>query len=327
MRRKILACLLLIIVLLTSAFAEAQQSAKVVRLAYFNPASPSANPGRREAFLQGLRDHGYVEGKNLFIEYRWGEGKAELLQEQAAQIVSLKPDVIFAGSPQAVLALKAITTTIPIVFVGIGDPVGFGVVASLASPGGNITGVANMTPELSGKRLELLKESVPKIASIAVIWNPASQGHPKILKVIEEAASVLKLKVHSLAVRSPDDFDGAFQAVSKSRAEALMPLGDPLIGSQSKRVIDYATSNRLPTIFASREPVEAGGLMSYAPNLADQYRRAAVYVDKIVKGSKPADLPIEQPTKIEFLVNLKTAKQIGLTIPQPVLYRADKVVR
>ena len=322
---RILSCLLLVAFLFSSA--DAQQSAKVVRLAYFNPGSPAATTGRREAFLQGLRDLGYVEGKNLFIDYRWAEGKAELLQEQAAQVVNLKPDVIVAAAPQAVFALKALTTTIPIVFVGVGDPVAFGVVASLASPGGNITGVANMTPELSGKRLELLKESVPKITSVAVIWNATSQGHPKILKVIEQAAPALKLKVHLLAVRSPDDFDGAFQAATKSRAEALMPLGDPLIASQRKKVIGYATSNRLPTIFAASEGVEAGGLMSYAPDMAHQYRRAALYVDKIVKGAKPAELPVEQPTKIEFLVNIKTAKQIGLTIPPNVLARADKVIK
>jgi len=220
MRRKILACLLLIIVLLTAAFAEAQQPAKVVRLAYFIPGSGTATPERREAFLQGLRDHGYVEGKNLVIEYRYAEGKAERLQEQAAQIISLKPDVIFTGSPQAVLAVKALTTTIPIVFAAVGDPVGFGVVASLAKPGGNITGIANLTPELSGKRLELLKESVPNMTSVAVLWNPASQGHPKILKVIEEAASALRVKVHSLAVRSREDFNGAFQSATKSRVEA-----------------------------------------------------------------------------------------------------------
>jgi len=197
----------------------------------------------------------------------------------------------------------------------------------LRHPGGNITGVANLTPELSGKRLELLKESVPKITSVAVIWNTASQGHPKVLKVIEEAASALKLKVHSLAVRSIEDFDGAFQAATKSRAEALMPLGDPLIGSQSKQVVEYAMSNRLPAIFATKKPVEAGGLMSYAPDLADQYRRAAVYVDKILKGAKPGELPVEQPTKFEFVINLKTATQIGLTIPPNVLARADKVIR
>jgi len=306
---------------------KAQQPPKMTRLAYMGPGSPTATLGRREALLQALRDHGYVEGKNLVIDYRWAEGKPELLQEHAAQLVSLKPDVIFTGSPQGTLAMKKATATIPIVFVGIGDPVGFGVVASLASPGGNITGIANMTPELSSKRLELLKESAPKIRSVAVFWNSTSQGHPRILKVLEEVAPALKLKLYPVAVRSAEDFDGAFQAVEKSRVDALMPLGDPLIAYQRKRIVEYAVKNRLPSVWASSEPVDAGGLMSYAPNLADHYRRAAVYIDKILKGTKPADLPVEQPMKFEFIINLKTAKQIGLTIPPNVLARADRVIR
>ena len=269
--------------------SQAQQPGKMARLAYLGVGSPAANPGRREAFLKALRDHGYVEGKNLAIDYRWAEGNAELIQEQAAQLVSLKPDVIFALAPQGALAAKKASATIPIVFVGIGDPVGIGVVDSLARPGGNITGVANMNTDLSGKRLELLKESAPKITSVAVLWNPSSQGHQQILKEIEAVAPGLKLKLYPLTVRSPEDFDGAFQAAAKSRADALLPLGDPLIGSQSKRVIEYAEKNRLPTIFANSESADAGGLMSYASNIADQYRRAAVYVDKILKGAKPAD--------------------------------------
>jgi putative ABC transport system substrate-binding protein len=299
----------------------------MARLAYLGVGSPTANPGRREALIQALRDHGYVEGKNLVIDYRWAEGKPELIQEQAVQLVSLKPDVIFTGSPQGALAAKKATATIPIVFVGIGDPVGIGVVASLASPGGNITGVANMNTELSGKRLEMLKESTPKITSVAVLWNPSSQGHQQILKQIEGIAPALKLKLYTLAVRSAEDFDGAFQAVAKSRADGLLPLGDPLIGSQSKRVIEYSVKNRLPAIFPNSESADAGGLMSYAPNIVDQYRRAAVYIDKILKGAKPADLPVEQPMKFELVINLKTAKQIGLTIPPNVLARADRVIR
>jgi putative ABC transport system substrate-binding protein len=309
------------------SYVKAQQPPKMTRLAYMGPGSPTATSGRREALLQALRDHGYVEGKNLVIEYRWAEGRPELLQEQAAQLVSLKPDVIFTGSPQGTLAMKKATVMIPIVFVGIGDPVGFGVVASLASPGGNITGIANMTPELSSKRLELLKESVPKIRSVAVFWNSTSQGHPRILKVTEEVAPALKLKLYPVAVRSAEDFDGAFQAVEKSRVDALMPLGDPLIADQRKRIVEYAAKNRLPSVWASSEPVDAGGLMSYAPNLADHYRRAAVYIDKILKCTKPADLPVEQPMKFEFIINLKTAKQIGLTIPPNVLARADRIIR
>jgi putative ABC transport system substrate-binding protein len=277
--------------------------------------------------LRGLRDQGYVEGKNLVIVYRWAEGNAELLQEQAAQLVSLKPDVIFTASPQGTLAAKKATATIPIVFVGIGDPAGFGVVDSLARPGGNITGVANMSPELSGKRLELLKESVPKITSVAVLWNSSSQGHPKVLKVIEEVALALKLKVYPLAVRSAEDFDGAFQVAAKFRVHALMTLPDSIFSNQIKPITEFAARNRLPAIFPNSEFADAGGLMSYGPNIVDQYRRAAVYIDKILKGAKPADLPVEQPMKFEFVINLKTAKQIGLTFPPNVLARADRVIR
>jgi len=324
---KILAWLMVGSCILPPFVVGAQQPPKLARLAYLGVGSPTVNPGRREALLQGLRDQGYVEGKNLVIDYRWAEGKAELIQEQVAHLVSLKPDVIFTGSPQGTLAVKMATATIPIVFVGIGDPVGFGVVDSLARPGGNITGIANMSPELSGKRLELLKESAPKIGSVAVFWNSTSQGHPKVLKVVEDLAPALKLKLYLLAIRSAEDFDGAFQAAGKSTADAIMTLPDPLIGTQTERVLEYAVRNRLPAIFPNSESAAAGGLMSYAPNFVDQYRRAAVYIDKILKGTKPADLPVEQPMKFEFIVNLKTAKQIGLTIPPSVLARADRVIR
>ncbi len=319
--------ILVVTLVMGGVMVEAQQVGKMARLAYLGVGSPTRNSGRREALLQGLRDHGYVEGKNLVIDYRWAEGKAELLQEQAAQLLSLKPDVIFTGSPQGALAVKMVTETIPIVFVGIGDPVGIGVVATLARPGGNITGFANMSPELGGKRLELLKESAPKIMSVAVFWNSTSQGHPRVLKTIEDVAPALKLKLYPLAIRTAEDFDGAFQAAAKPRAEALMTLPDPVIGTQTKRVVEYAAKNRLPAIFPSSESADAGGLMSYAPNFEDQHRRAAAYIDKILKGTKPADLPVEQPTKFEFVINLKTAKQIGVTIPPNVLARADKVIR
>ncbi len=318
---------LVVTLVMGGVVVEAQQPAKMARLAYLGVGSPMVNSGRREVLLQGLRDHGYVEGKNLIIDYRWAEGKAELLQEQAAQLVSLKPDVIFTGSPQGALAVKMATQTIPVVFVGIGDPVGIGVVATLARPGGNITGFANMSPELGGKRLELLKEGAPKIMSVAVFWNSTSQGHPKVMKAIEHVAPALKLKLYPLAIRSAEDFDDAFQAAAKSRANALMTLPDPVIGTQTKWVVEYAAKNRLPTIFPNSESVDAGGLMCYAPNFEDQYRRAAAYIDKILKGTKPADLPVEQPTKFEFIVNLKTAKQIGLTVPPNVLARADRVIR
>ena len=303
------------------------QPAKLSRLGYLGLSSPTVVPARRDAFLMGLRDLGYVEGKNLTIDYRWAGGKAELLPELAAQLVALKPDVIFAQAPQPTLAAKKITETIPIVFVTIGDPVAIGVVASLARPGGNITGLSNMAPELSGKRLELLKEGAPKISSVAVFWNGTNQGNPKVLKDSETAALALKLKLHPLEVRSAEDFDVAFLAVTKVRAEALMPLADAFISAQLERVIDFAAKNRLPAIYAGSEFVEGGGLMSYAPNIADQFRRAAVFVDKILKGTKPAEIPVEQPIKFEFVINLKAAKQIGLTVAPNVLVRADRVIR
>ena len=307
--------------------AEAQQPRKIARLAYLGVGSPTVNPSRKEALLQNLSDQGYVEGKNLIIDYRWAEGKTELLQEHAAQLVSLKPDVIFAGAPQGALAAKKATSTIPIVFVGIGDPVGIGVVASLARPGGNITGIANMSPELTGKRLELLKESAPKIMSVGVFWNSTSRGNQRILKTIDDIAPALKLKLYPLAVRSAEDFDGAFRAAAKFRVHALMTLPDSIFSNQIKRITEFAARNHLPAIFPNSESADAGGLMSYAPNIVDQYRRAAVYIDKILKGAKPADLTVEQPTKFEFVINLKTAKQIGLTIPPNVSARADRVIR
>jgi putative ABC transport system substrate-binding protein len=319
--------LLVAFFLLTAWQAQAQQPAKMARLGYLGFAFPSTNPNRREALLQGLRDLRYVEGKNITIDYRWGEGKAELLPGLAAELVGLKPDVIFVGAPQPTLALKKATTTIPVVFVGIGDPVAIGVVASLAHPGGNITGLANMAGELSGKRLELLKESAPKISSVAVLRNGGSPGDPKVWQDLEAAAQVLKLKLYPLDVRSAEDFDTAFRAATKVRADALMPWADPLINSQMKRVIEFAAKNRLPAIYAGSEFVDADGLMAYAPNIADQFRRAAVFIDKILKGTKPADLPVERPIKFEFVINLKAAKQIGFTVPPNVLVRADRVIR
>lgn len=307
------------------SFAQ-KQPTKVARLGYLGFAFPSTTPNRREALLQGLRNLGYVDGKNITIDYRWGEGQPERLPNLAAELVSLKPDVIFAQAPQVTLAIKKATTTIPVVFVGLGDPVAIGVVASLARPGGNITGLANMAGELSGKRLELLKESAPMISSVAVFRNSADQRGPKLWQDLEATAQALKLKLYPLDVRSAEDFDIAFRAATKLRADALMPLPDPFINSQLKRVIEFAARNRLPAMYAGSEFVDAGGLMAYAPNIADQFRRAAVFIDKILKGAKPADLPVERPIKFEFVTNLKTAKQIGLTVPPSVLVRADRVI-
>ncbi len=316
-----------ILILASVHLAEAQQQAKVSRIGVLGSASRSSNPTGIEAFRQGLRDLGYVEGKNIVIDYRWADGKAERLSDLAAELVSLKPDVLFTPSPQSSLAAKKATTTIPIIFLGIADPVGIGIIASLARPGGNITGLSNLNRELSGKRLELLKESVPKVLVVAVLWNGTSPGHPGVLKETEVAAQSLGLTLQPLEVRIPDDFDGAFQAATSRRVQALLPLGDPLMSTQRRRMLDFAAKNRLPAMYAQNEYVEAGGLMSYGPDMPASYRRAATYVDKVLKGAKPSDLPVEQPTKFEFVINLKTAKQIGLTIPPNVLVRADKVIR
>jgi putative tryptophan/tyrosine transport system substrate-binding protein len=324
--RKIFCFGLCALLLALGLCAEAEQ-AKVHRIGFLGGASPSSNPTGIEAFRQGLRDLGYVEGKNIVIEYRWAEGKAERLSELSAELVSLKPDVLFTQSPQGALAAKKATTTIPIIFLGIGDPVGIGIIASLARPGGNITGLTNFSSELSGKRLELLKESVPKISVVAVLWNGTSPGHPVVLKETEVAARSLGLTLQPLEVRIPDDFDGAFQAARSGRAQALLPLGDPLIRTQLRRILDFAAKSRLPAMYAQNEYVEAGGLMSYGPDMPASFRRAATYVDKILKSTKPADLPVEQPMKFEFVINLKTAKALNLTIPQSVLYRADKVIK
>jgi putative ABC transport system substrate-binding protein len=313
-RKAVLGFALSAMLLAVCASAEAQQAKRVPLIGSLSASAPS-NPERIEAFRQGLRDLGYVEGKNIAVEYRWAEGKPERLFELAAELVSLKPDVLFIQSPQAVFAAKKATTTIPIVFLGISDPVGIGLIGSLARPGGNITGLTNFNAELSGKRLELLKESFPIVSVVALLWNGTSPGHPAVLKETEGAARSLGLKIQALEVRSPDDFDGAFQAATSGRAQALLPLGDPLFVSQRRRILDFVSKNGLPAMYSQNEYVDAGGLMSYGVNMPALFRRAPTYIDKIIKGIKPADLPVEQPTKFEFIINLKAAKQIGLTIP------------
>jgi putative tryptophan/tyrosine transport system substrate-binding protein len=313
---------------LTVPFASLSQQlpARMNRIGFLGFGSSTTTLARTKAFLQGLRDLGYIEGKNIVIEYRWADGKVEILPDLAAQLVDLKSDVIFAQGPQATLAAKKASTTIPIVFVGIGDPVSRGMVASLARPGGNITGLSNLAPTLSSKRLELLKESAPRILSVAVFWNGTSPGNREVLKDSEVAARALKLTLHPIEVRKAEDFDAAFQAVTKARADALMPLPDPFTNAHLTRVIEFAAKNRLPAIYAGSEFADAGGLMSYAPNIADQYRRAATYVDKILKGAKPANLPVEQPTRFELVVNMRTAKALSIAIPRALLASADRVI-
>jgi putative ABC transport system substrate-binding protein len=301
----------------------AQQTAKVPRVGVLTPTFAVGF----EPFRQGLRELGYVEGKNLAIEYRFAEGKLDRLPALAAGLVRHKVDIVVAVGGPSVQAAKKATETIPIVMTNAGDPVDQGFVASLARPGGNITGLSSLTTDLAGKRLELLKEIVPKLSRLAVLWHPDAIGSTLSWKESQLAAREQGLQLQSLEVRDPEDLEGAFQAASKERAQALVALRSPIVAIERKRIAELAIKNRLPAIYDDRAYVEAGGLMSYGTNQADLYRRAAVYVDKILKGAKPADLPVEQPTKFEFVINLKSAKQIGLKIPPNVLARADRVIR
>jgi putative tryptophan/tyrosine transport system substrate-binding protein len=307
--------------------AQAQQPAKVPRIGFLGAAYPSTNAARIEAFRQGLRELGYVEGKNIIVEYRWAEGKTERLPNLAAELVRLKVDIIVTAGPAATRPAKEATSTIPIVMAFDNDPVGSGFVASLARPGGNITGLSALFPELSGKRLELLKEVVPMLSRMVVLGTSTNLGNAQALKEIELAAGVFKVQLQTLDVLQPTDIEPAFRTAVKGRADAILVLSSAVIFSQRTQIADLAVKNRLPVNFPQSEYVEDGGLMSYAPNYADLFRRAATYVDKILKGAKPADLPVEQAKRFEFIINLKTAKQIGLTIPPNVVARADKVIR
>ena len=306
---------------------DAQQPGKVHRIGILWPTSLSAGQPRLEAFRQGLRELGYVEGQNIAIEVRSAEGKVERLPGLAAKLVRLKVDVIVAAGTQAALAAKQATSTIPIVMAAVGDPVATGLVASLARPGGNLTGPSLMLPELIGKQLELLKEVVPKVSRVAVLWNSANPLGPPQMREAEGAARALRVRLQLLDVRDPNDFDTAFAAMTKERAGALLVIPDVVFVTHRARVADLAAKSRLPAVYWTRELVEAGGLMAYGANIPDMYRRAATYVDKILKGTKPGDLPIEQPTRFELVINLKTAKALGLTIPQSVLLRADEVIQ
>ena len=328
MIKEILFCLLPTVFLFNVFSAEAQQPTKVPRIGYLGAASLSAIPKRVEAFRQGLRELGYVEGKNLVIEYRWAEGKLDRLPALAAELVRLKVDVIVTGGPTNTRAAKGATSTIPIVMTNDSDPVGTGFVASLARPGGNITGLATLRPELSGKQLELLKEINPKLSRVAFFGTSTDPANAESLRETELAAGTFGVKVQYLDVLSPKDIETAFRAAGKGRADAiLMLVAGPVANSRRTEFAELAVKNRLPAIYYQSEYVEAGGLMSYGVSVTDLDRRAATYVDKILKGAKPADLPVEQPTTFEFIINLKAAKQIGLTIPPNVLARADKVIK
>ena len=327
MKRAVVPSIFVAAVLLAVAvIAEAQQPPKISRIGILIGSSASNYSARVEAFRRRLRELGYVEGKNIFIEYRYAEGKLERLPDLAAELVGLKVDVIVTTG-QAVLVAKKASPTLPIVFGAAADPVGAGLVSSLARPGGNITGLSLMAQDLDGKRLELLKEAFPKVAQVAFLWVPVDSRGNLALTEMEAAAKALGLKLLSLPVRSLDDFESAFARAKTNGAHALITSASPLIDTQQRQVLDFAAKNRLPAMYHTSEYVEAGGLMSYAPNYADLWRRTADFVDRILKGTKPADIPVEQPTKFEFVINVKAAKQIGLTIPQKVLAQADKVIK
>jgi putative tryptophan/tyrosine transport system substrate-binding protein len=328
MKRAAVPSILVVVVLLAlGVTAEAQQTKKVPRIGAFVPASASGAPQLVEALRQGLREHGYVEEQNITLEPRYAEGNIERLAGFAAELVRLKADVIVVGSTPGIIAVKNTTGAIPIVMVTTGDPVAGGLVASLARPGGNITGLTALGQELSGKRLEVLKEAVRKVSRVAVLSNPTNPDSELSLKGMEVAARVLGVQIRVQEVRDPTEFHKAFEATIREGARALMVLPDPMFVSQAGRIVALSAKSRLPAMYAHREFVDAGGLMFYGASLADMWRRAATYVDKILKGTKPADLPVEQPKKFEFIISLKAAKQIGLTIPPNVLVRADKVIK
>ena len=309
--------------------AEAQQAAKVIRIGIL-AGNRAASPHTLEAFLQGLRDLGYVEGRNVVIEFRDAEGKPERLPTLAAELLALKVDIVFAPSTPAALATKRVTGTVPIVFAGAADPVADGLVTSLARPGGNVTGLSNLSAEVVGKRLEQLKQAAPGVSRVAVLWHQGGSGgrtEKDMLNAAEVAARSLGVQLQAVETRGSADFERAYSEMTRARADALTVLPIALFGFYRRRLIDLAAKNGLPAAYPAREYVDAGGLMSYGADLADLHRRAASYVDKIVKGANPADLPVEQPTKFELVINLKTAKALGLTIPQSLLLRADEVIQ
>jgi putative ABC transport system substrate-binding protein len=318
---------LLVTVFLITGLAQAQQSTKVSRIGYLSGVSLSAEAARRDIFRQGLREFGYVEGKNIVIEYRNSDGISARLAALAAELVRFKADIIVTGGGPSTRAAKNATSTIPIVMTNDPDPVANGFVASLARPGGNVTGLSTLAPEISGKRLEILREVIPKLSRMAVLGTSTSPAYAPVIREIELAAKALKLQLQYQDVLDSKDIETAFRAATNGRADALLTLNSGILNSQRAQIVELAVKNRLPAMYSQNEYVEAGGLMFYGVSLLDLSHRAATYVDKILKGAKPADLPVEQPKKFEFIINLKAAKQIGLTIPPNVLVRADRVIR
>jgi putative ABC transport system substrate-binding protein len=307
--------------------AEAQPVKTVHRIGFLAALSPSAISARVEAFKQGLAELGYVEGKNIVVEYRWANGKFEQVAALAAEMVNLKPEVIVTAGPTDTRAAKQATSTIPIVMAFDNDPVGSGFVATLARPGGNITGLSTFTPETTGKRLEILKEIVPRLGRAAVFGTSTEPGKEQSLKETQSVAAALGIHLHYIEIGTPKDIEPAFREAVRDRADAILVLNSPVLNSRREELAELAIKSRLPTAYGQGEYVQAGGLMSYGPNIVELFRRTATYVDKIFKGAKPSELPVQQPTTFEFIINLKTAKQIGLTIPPNVLTRADKVIK
>ena len=313
--------------ILLGPLAHAQQKAKMSRIGFLGNSTAALEANLVGPFRDGLRDLRYEEGRNVLIEYRWAEGKYERFPALIAELIALKVDVIVTAGTPAALAVKKATASVPLVMVAVGDPVGTGLVASLARPGGNITGLTSIAADLEGKRLELLREVIPKLSHIAVLWNPASPFSLVAEKETRAAAQVLRMKVLSLGVRTPEELEGALAAIVRERPGALLVVADRVFLHNRARIMDFAAQNRLPGVHAYRELVEAGGLMSFGPSYAGMHRRAATYVDKILKGANPADLPVEQPTTFELVINLKAAKALGLTIPRSVLFRATEVIQ
>jgi putative ABC transport system substrate-binding protein len=307
--------------------AEAQPTGKLYRIGFLGNSTAALEANLVGPFREGLRDLGYVEGQNIVIEYRWAEGKYERFPALISEMLARKVEVIVTAGTPASLAVKKATNSIPLVMVAVGDPVGSGLVASLARPGGNLTGLVSIAPDLEGKRLELLTEVIPKLSQVAFLLNPANAFHVTSEKEARAAAKALRLKVEFVAVRAESEFDRAFQAISSQRPGALVMLADRLFLHHRARIVDFAARYRLPTVYAYTELVEAGGLMSFGPSYPGMHRRAAYFVDRILKGVKPGDLPMEQPTKFDLVINLKTAKALGLTIPQSVLLRATELIQ
>ena len=315
--------------LAASLAAEAQQAAKVYRIGLLGGSPPNSPGGRRawKGFFEGMRELGYVEGRNILVEGRWYGDRTDRLPALAAELVRLKVDVIVAGAAPAPEAAQRATSTIPIVMANYTDPVGSGLAVSLAKPGKNVTGLSTIAPELVGKRLQLLKEAVPGISRVAVLWNPTVTAQALELREAEVAARSLKVQLHVLEARAPSDFAGAFSALTEDRAGGVLILTSSMFYAERTRIAELAARVRVPAIYSVKEFAEAGGLMTYGINLHESFRRAATYVDRILKGAKPADLPVEQPTKFELVINLKTAKALGLTVPPSLLARADEVIQ